>query len=46
MSPFADYRGVTDPYGYDLRVSVMAVADELAATAELWPAKPTRGRSP
>jgi coenzyme F420-0:L-glutamate ligase/coenzyme F420-1:gamma-L-glutamate ligase len=35
MSPFADYRGVTDPYGYDLRVSVMAVADELAATAEL-----------
>ncbi|HUG16131.1 MAG TPA: coenzyme F420-0:L-glutamate ligase [Thermomicrobiales bacterium] len=35
MSPFADYRGVTDAYGYDLRVSVMAVADELAATAEL-----------
>jgi coenzyme F420-0:L-glutamate ligase/coenzyme F420-1:gamma-L-glutamate ligase len=35
MNPFADYRGVTDPYGYDLRVSVMAVADELAATAEL-----------
>jgi coenzyme F420-0:L-glutamate ligase / coenzyme F420-1:gamma-L-glutamate ligase len=35
MNPFADYRGVTDPYGYDLRVSVMAVADELAGTAEL-----------
>lgn len=35
MSPFADYRGQTDPYGYDLRVTVMAVADELAATAEL-----------
>jgi coenzyme F420-0:L-glutamate ligase/coenzyme F420-1:gamma-L-glutamate ligase len=35
MLPFADYRGLTDPYGYDLRVSVMAVADELAATAEL-----------
>lgn len=35
MSPFADYRGMTDPYGYDLRVSVMAVADELAAAAEL-----------
>lgn len=35
MSPFADYRGKTDPYGYDLRVTVMAVADELAATAEL-----------
>jgi coenzyme F420-0:L-glutamate ligase/coenzyme F420-1:gamma-L-glutamate ligase len=33
--PLADYRGQTDPYGYDLRVSVMAVADELAATAEL-----------
>jgi coenzyme F420-0:L-glutamate ligase/coenzyme F420-1:gamma-L-glutamate ligase len=39
MSPFADYRGVTDPYGYDLRVSVMAVADELAATAELMAGK-------
>lgn len=35
MSAFADYRGVTDAYGYDLRVSVMAVADELAAAAEL-----------
>lgn len=35
MTPFADYRGVTDAYGYDLRVSVMAVADELACTAEL-----------
>ena len=35
ISPFADYRGMTDPYGYDLRVSVMAVADELAAAAEL-----------
>lgn len=35
MSPFADYRGVTDPYGYEMRVTIMAVADELAATAEL-----------
>jgi coenzyme F420-0:L-glutamate ligase/coenzyme F420-1:gamma-L-glutamate ligase len=35
MLPLADYRGLTDPYGYDLRVTVMAVADELAATAEL-----------
>ncbi|RIK43851.1 MAG: coenzyme F420-0:L-glutamate ligase [Chloroflexi bacterium] len=35
MHPFADYRGVTDPYGYDLSVSGMAVADELDATAEL-----------
>ncbi len=35
MSPFADYRGQTDPYGYEMRVTLMAVADELAATAEL-----------
>ena len=35
MSPFADYRGQTDPYGYEMRVTIMAVADELAATAEL-----------
>lgn len=35
MSPYADYRGVSDPFGYDLRVSVMCVADEIAAAAEL-----------
>jgi coenzyme F420-0:L-glutamate ligase/coenzyme F420-1:gamma-L-glutamate ligase len=35
MSPFLDYVGQTDPYGYTLRVSTMAVADELAAAAEL-----------
>ncbi len=35
MSPFADYRGQTDPYGYEMRVTIMCVADELAATAEL-----------
>lgn len=35
MLPLADYRGQTDPAGYDLRVTVMAVADELASAAEL-----------
>ncbi|MDP9358116.1 MAG: coenzyme F420-0:L-glutamate ligase, partial [Chloroflexota bacterium] len=31
----ADYRGQHDPTGYELRASVLAVADELAAAAEL-----------
>jgi coenzyme F420-0:L-glutamate ligase/coenzyme F420-1:gamma-L-glutamate ligase len=35
MSPLTDYRGQTDPYGYDLRVTILAVADELASAAEL-----------
>jgi len=35
LAPFADYRGHYDPNGYELRVSVLAVADELAAAAEL-----------
>jgi coenzyme F420-0:L-glutamate ligase/coenzyme F420-1:gamma-L-glutamate ligase len=35
MHPFADYVGQTDPHGYELRVSTLAVADELAAAAEL-----------
>lgn len=35
MSPFQNYVGQTDPYGYVLRVTNMAVADELAAAAEL-----------
>ena len=35
MDPFADYRGEVDPYGYQLAVSRLAVADELAAAAEL-----------
>jgi coenzyme F420-0:L-glutamate ligase/coenzyme F420-1:gamma-L-glutamate ligase len=35
MLPFADYVGQTDPHGYELRVSTLAVADELAAAAEL-----------
>lgn len=35
MDPFADYRGQTDPYGYLMVASRMAVADELASAAEL-----------
>ena len=35
MRPFADYVGQTDPHGYELRVSTLAVADELAGAAEL-----------
>jgi coenzyme F420-0:L-glutamate ligase/coenzyme F420-1:gamma-L-glutamate ligase len=35
MSPIKDYVGQTDPHGYELRVSSLAVADELAAAAEL-----------
>lgn len=35
MLPFVDYVGRVDPYGYELRVSTLAVADELAAAGEL-----------
>ena len=35
MAPFVDYVGAKDPHGYELRVSTLAVADELAAAAEL-----------
>ncbi|MEE8370063.1 MAG: coenzyme F420-0:L-glutamate ligase [Dehalococcoidia bacterium] len=35
MAPFLDYVGQRDPHGYELRVSSLAVADELAAAAEL-----------
>jgi coenzyme F420-0:L-glutamate ligase/coenzyme F420-1:gamma-L-glutamate ligase len=35
MAPLADYRGMYDSAGYELHVSVLAVADELAAAAEL-----------
>ena len=35
MNPLADYRGETDPHGYPLTASILAVADELAAPAEL-----------
>jgi len=34
MRPLLDYVGQRDPFGYELRVSTMAVADELAAAAE------------
>ncbi len=35
IAPLADYRGLHDPNGYELRASVLAVADELASAAEL-----------
>jgi len=35
MQPLADYRGERDPHGYPLTASILAVADELAAAAEL-----------
>ena len=35
MLPFVDYVGQFDRHGYELRVSTVAVADELAAAAEL-----------
>jgi len=34
MSPLLDYVGQRDPFGFELRVSTMAVADELAGAAE------------
>ncbi len=44
MTPVLDYAGQTDPAGYELRVTSMAVADELAAAAELTQGK--LGRTP
>jgi coenzyme F420-0:L-glutamate ligase/coenzyme F420-1:gamma-L-glutamate ligase len=35
MLPLIDYTGQLDPAGYELRVTAMAVVDELAAAAEL-----------
>ena len=35
LAPLADYRGQTDAAGYELHVSVLAVADELASAADL-----------
>jgi coenzyme F420-0:L-glutamate ligase/coenzyme F420-1:gamma-L-glutamate ligase len=35
MEPVWDYQGTFDPAGYELRVTRMAVADEIAAAAEL-----------
>jgi coenzyme F420-0:L-glutamate ligase/coenzyme F420-1:gamma-L-glutamate ligase len=35
MASLVDYRGETDPAGYELSASILAVADEVAAAAEL-----------
>jgi coenzyme F420-0:L-glutamate ligase / coenzyme F420-1:gamma-L-glutamate ligase len=35
MAPIVDYRGQCDVYGYEMQASMIAVADELAAAAEL-----------
>jgi coenzyme F420-0:L-glutamate ligase/coenzyme F420-1:gamma-L-glutamate ligase len=35
MTPLVDYRGQTDAAGYELSASILAVADEVAAAAEL-----------
>ncbi len=35
LRPLLDYIGQRDPHGYDLRVTQLAVADEIAAAAEL-----------
>jgi coenzyme F420-0:L-glutamate ligase/coenzyme F420-1:gamma-L-glutamate ligase len=35
INPFVDYRGQHDPVGYELRATVLAIADELASAAEL-----------
>lgn len=35
LGPLVDYRGQLDPAGYELRVTVVAVADEIAAAADL-----------
>lgn len=35
IAPLMDYRGQYDPAGYELRATVLAIADELASAAEL-----------
>ena len=35
FGPLIDYRGGTDPHGYELKASVTAVADQIASAAEL-----------
>ena len=35
MAPLIDYRGTYDPAGYELHVTVIAVADEIASASEL-----------
>jgi coenzyme F420-0:L-glutamate ligase / coenzyme F420-1:gamma-L-glutamate ligase len=44
MSPLIDYRGQLDSHGQELRVTVIAVADEVASAAELMMGK--RSRTP
>jgi len=44
LEPLKDDRGKSDQYGYELKASVVAVADELAAAAELVMGK--RGQVP
>lgn len=53
LAPLHDYRGQTDPTGYELRSTMIAVADEIASAAELVkgkmsgvPAAIVRGLSP
>ncbi len=35
MPAMSDHRGIQDPYGYELRVSTLATADEIAGMGEL-----------
>jgi coenzyme F420-0:L-glutamate ligase/coenzyme F420-1:gamma-L-glutamate ligase len=35
MQPLRNYVGQTDPYGYELRVTLLCIADEAASAAEL-----------
>lgn len=35
INPLKDYKGMKDPYGYELKVTSIAIADELASAAEL-----------
>ncbi len=35
IAPLSDYRGQYDPSGYELRATILAIADELASAAEL-----------
>jgi coenzyme F420-0:L-glutamate ligase/coenzyme F420-1:gamma-L-glutamate ligase len=35
IDPIVDYRGQRDVYGHEMQASMIAVADELAAAAEL-----------
>ena len=42
MLPIVDYAGQVDPAGYEIKVTQMAVADELAAASELMHGKLSR----